>query len=62
MDYNKEFTIPFYIRWTPFKRCEECKKRKITTCLYEISDTGLIYYVEYYICRKCMKEAKARVK
>jgi len=57
-----EFTIPFRMKWKPFKRCEECGKKKLTTFLYEVSDAALIWYVEYYVCNKCMREAKKRCK
>jgi len=57
-----EFTIPMKEKWTPFKRCEECKERKLSTTLYKVHDAGLISYVKYYVCRKCMKEARLRVK
>ncbi len=45
------------IRRKPFKKCEECEKRKLSTTLYEVNDCGLNSYVHYLVCRKCMKEA-----
>ena len=57
-----EFTIPFKQKWTPFKQCDECDKRKLSTCFYEVHDQGLNSHIDMWVCKKCMKEAKERVK
>lgn len=62
MNEENEFCIPFKRERTLFKKCEECKKRKISTHRYEMNDAGLVSYVDYWVCNKCMKEAKERVK
>ncbi len=61
-DNPLEFTMPFKQKRTPFKRCDECEKRKFSTCLYHVFDNGLNYYKALYVCRVCMIEAKARQK
>lgn len=53
-----EFCIPMKVKWTPFKICEECNKKKLTTSFYEVHDAGLNAHIDYYVCNKCMKEAK----
>ena len=57
-----EFTIPFKQKRTRFKRCDECGKRKFSTCYYHVYDTGLNSYKELWVCRVCMIEAKARAR
>ena len=57
-----EFTMSFRIKWTPFKRCDECYKRKITSSLYEIHDNGLNAHIDAFVCLKCTREAKKRAK
>ena len=57
-----EFTIPMKIKWIPFKKCDECNKRKLSTTFYEVNDTGLNAHIDLNVCKKCMKEAKERVK
>lgn len=57
-----EYTIPFKVAWTPFKICNECGKRKLSVCLYYVYDNGLNSYIHYWVCRKCMKEAKERTR
>ena len=61
-DNELEFTIPFKQKKTRFKRCDECDKRKYSTCYYHVHDTGLNCYKEFWVCKKCMKEAKERVR
>jgi len=43
-------------------KCEKCGKRKISTTLYHVHDTGLNYYKKIKSCKKCYKEAKKRAK
>lgn len=58
-----EYTIPLKNKWTPFKQCEECKKKKLSTTLYNVYDNGLNdICVEIYCCKKCMKEAEIRAR
>ena len=57
-----DFCIPFKQKWTPFKRCDECGKRKLSTCFYEVDNQGLTHHIDVWCCKKCMKEAKERVK
>lgn len=57
-----EFTFPMKVKWLPLRRCEECGKRKISTVFYEVHDTGLNAHIDYNVCKKCMKEARERVK
>ena len=59
-DYNSEFTIPIKVKWTPFKRCEECGKIKLSTVHYEFHDAGLMSHIDYHVCRKCMRKAEKR--
>ena len=59
---KREFTIPFKREWTPFKKCDECEKRKFSTTLYHVYDNGLNSYIPLYVCKLCMIEAKARQK
>ncbi len=57
-----EFTIPFKQKRTRFKRCDECEKRKFSTCYYHVFDNGLNYYKGLFVCKLCTIEAKARQK
>ncbi len=57
-----EFTIPFKQKRTPFKRCDECGRRKFTTSHYHVFDNGLNYYKALSVCKLCTIEAKARQK
>ncbi len=57
-----EFTIPFKQKRTPFKKCDECEKRKFSTNLYRVFDNGLNYYRAFSVCKLCMIEARARQK
>jgi len=57
-----EFGVTFKQKWTPFKRCDECEKRKLSTVYYHVYDTGLNCYKEIWCCKKCYKEAQERVK
>lgn len=50
------------VKRKPFKKCDECEKRKLSTILYNVNDSGLISYVILLVCKKCMKEAKERVR
>ena len=52
---STQFTIPFKIGLKPFRKCEECHKRKLTTSFYEIHDNGLNSYITAFICRKCIR-------
>lgn len=62
MNDEIEFTVPFKVKRKRFRICEECEKRKFSTTLYNVYDNGLISYKEYYVCKKCMKEAKERAR
>lgn len=55
-----EFTIPMKVKWIPLRRCEECERRKMSTSFYQVHDTSLHSYVNYNVCKRCMKEAKKR--
>ena len=55
-----EYTVPIKVRWTPFVRCGECNKRKLTTSLFHVYDNGLNEYIEYNVCIKCQRRAKRR--
>jgi len=57
-----EFTIPFKQKNKRFRKCEECGKKKFTSKLYDVYDTGLNYYQQIICCNKCLKEAKERCK
>jgi len=57
-----DYGIPLNPKWTPFRKCEECGKRSITTTEYEVNDSGLMSFIRYNVCRKCQKEAKERAK
>ena len=61
MSENNDFCIPFKIKRIPFKKCDECEKRKLSTCFYEVHDQGLNSHIDLHVCRKCLKEAKERV-
>ena len=57
-----EYTIPFKRKRIPFRKCEECEKRKFSTTFYEVDTVNLMSHIDYNVCRKCMKEAKERAK
>ena len=57
-----EFGVTFKQKRTPFKRCDECEKRKLSTVYYHVYDTGLNSYIKYWVCKLCMIEAKARAR
>jgi len=59
---KREFTIPFRVKGKPFRKCEECHKRKINVALYTVHDTGLNSHIKAFICVKCLEEAKQRCK
>lgn len=61
-DSPREFTMPFKQKRTPFKRCDECEKRKFSTNHYHVYDNGLNSYIPLLVCKWCMIEAKARQK
>lgn len=58
---KNEFTIPMKVNFTPFKRCEECSKKKLNVSFYQIHDNGLNEYIEAHICKKCLREAINRL-
>lgn len=37
-------------------------QKKLSTCFYEVHDQGLNSHVDYWVCKKCMKRAKERVR
>jgi hypothetical protein len=62
-DFEKlEFCFPMKVKWIPFRKCEECNGRKLSTTFYEVHDQGLNSHIDYNVCKKCMKEAKERAK
>ena len=52
---NEEFVVPFKIKNLPFRKCELCNKRTLTTSYYEVHDAGLNSYINVKICNKCYK-------
>lgn len=60
-NYQSRFTVPMKVKRTIFKKCDECKKRKLSNTFYEVHDQGLMTHIDMYVCKKCMKEAKERV-
>lgn len=62
-DYNKIFVIPMKLKWKPFRRCDECGEKKFSVHSYIVYDASLIHAIKnYYVCKKCLKEARERVK
>jgi len=59
---SDEYSIIFKRKWLPFRRCEECKKRKLTTKLYDVDSVSLMSHIEYNVCNKCIKKAMQRVR
>ena len=50
--------IPMKIRWFPFRRCEKCKKRKLSTTLYEIYNVDSISSTCYCVCKRCINDGQ----
>ncbi len=57
-----EFCVPMKVKRLRFRKCEECGKRKWSTIFYEVHDTGLNAHIDLNVCKKCMKEARERVR
>lgn len=58
-----ESKIPMEPKWVPFKRCDECLKRKVLMFSYYVFDISVIDDIKkYHICGKCMEEMRLRAK